>query len=87
MVESRQLKSTVEVINALGGLQGMRELIGAVPQQVHLWKVRGFFPSRYYMVMSRALTEKGFEAPPELWRQVTGTLNDGDRSAPAIAGN
>lgn len=69
--ESRTLRTTVEVLEVLGGFRTAALLTGAQVPNAELWQRTPTFPSRYFFVMSKALRKKGFSAPPELWGQVT----------------
>ena len=67
----RMLTTTSGVINALGGNQAVKRLIGAASRQtVSNWRRFKTFPSNTHAVLSAALTAIGLEAPRELWGQV-----------------
>jgi hypothetical protein len=64
---SEQLKTTSEVMDALGGNAAVAELTGSKIKAV--WNWRGFetFPSNTYVAMTDALLQKGLSAPATLW--------------------
>jgi hypothetical protein len=70
-VESPELKTKEEVLEALGGDHGAAALTGSDYKNVETWKRARTFPSRYFLVMTFALHQRGYTAPPELWGQVT----------------
>jgi hypothetical protein len=70
-MNGRVLKTTTEVIDALGGNSAVQQLIGAASRQtVSNWRRFKTFPSNTHAVMSAALTAIGKEAPRSLWGQV-----------------
>lgn len=69
--DSRQLSTTIEVMVALGGLQPVSALTGSQYSATENWSRAKTFPSRYFLVMWTALRNSGYDAPPELWGQVT----------------
>ena len=62
-----ELRTTSEVIDALGGNPAVAELTSSTPKAV--WNWRGFqtFPSNTYVAMTQALRAKGKTAPATLW--------------------
>jgi hypothetical protein len=57
-----------EVVDALGGHQGVGVLTRQLPHAVKTWqKQRGRFPTKYYFTMKWALADAGYRAPLELW--------------------
>lgn len=61
------LKSTSDVIEALGGIHAVAKLVGArTPTVVNNWRRRGF-PARFYPKMNHALASAGLTAPSKLW--------------------
>lgn len=71
-----RITTTPDAIAALGGTEAVRELTGRQPKAISNWRARGFFPSATYVVLSRALRDLGYEAPPELWRQISAERHD-----------
>lgn len=69
--ESGELKTKEEVLEKLGGDHGAAALTGSEYKNVETWKRARTFPSRYFLVMTFALYQRGYTAPPELWGQVT----------------
>lgn len=68
-----ELRTTEEVINALGGNPGVVALIGAKHgSAVSNWKRLGKFPAKTYKIMKDALHERSLDAPDELWSIVHG---------------
>lgn len=64
----RHLKTTQQVVTALGGLPAVCELTDANIKQAWNWVGRaGTFPARKYVVMHRALKRRGATAPARLW--------------------
>lgn len=61
------LRTTDEVFDALGGLPGVQYLTRSKYKTVHFWKQSGSFPSRFYVLMTGALRERGLSADPSLW--------------------
>jgi hypothetical protein len=64
-----QLRSTDDVIDALGGTNAVAGLTGRGAPGVSNWRVRGYFPPRTYLAMTQALMAKGLVAPAWLWEQ------------------
>lgn len=69
--ESRELKTTVDVMRELGGIGPVSALTGSSTKNTENWSRAETFPAHYFLVMTFALHGKGLSAPPELWRQVT----------------
>jgi hypothetical protein len=67
-----KLKTHEEVINALGGYDGLMALTGATYNQARNWGRTAMpdFPSKTYLVMQDELRKRGHTAPPELWRMI-----------------
>lgn len=69
--EISQLETVDHVIDALGGVSSVCELIGARKkrswQRVDNWRLRGRFPSDTYVVLTDALKARQFSAPARLW--------------------
>lgn len=67
---STELTTAREVFKALDGYPGMAELVGANYKQAFNWISTGQFPSRFFVVMSRALEKRGYTAPSSLWGMI-----------------
>jgi hypothetical protein len=66
----KRLRTVDEVVEVLGGLDGVCELTEANLKQAWHWVGRaGQFPAQYYVVMTRSLRRRGYEAPARLWNQ------------------
>jgi hypothetical protein len=64
----KRLRTVDQVVEVLGGLGGLCRLTGANFKQAWHWTGRaGQFPAQYYVVMTRALRRRGYEAPARLW--------------------
>lgn len=66
-MEAAPLTSTVDVIDALGGIQATAELTGSSYKATANWKSFATFPANTYLVMTQALAGKGLSAPASLW--------------------
>lgn len=64
---SAKLKTSSDVIDALGGLTAVARLTGASSGAVWNWRQRGF-PSQTFLILTAALTARGLKAPASLWR-------------------
>jgi hypothetical protein len=79
-----ELGTVDAVLDALGGVTAVAELTGdfysssrregarkheAYPT-VHYWKQTGAFPPKTYVLLITALAEKGYTAPPSLWKMI-----------------
>jgi len=64
---SDMLRSTEQVIDALGGYHAVIRMTGATPQVVSNWKKFKTFPSNTYTLMQGALARVGKSAPDSLW--------------------
>jgi hypothetical protein len=62
-----QVKSIPEIIERLGGVAAVADLVGVGQTTVYHWPVRGF-PPETYVVLMRALELQGLTAPPSLWQ-------------------
>lgn len=68
MTARRQLKSTAEVVEALGGYRAVATRYDVAYQAPHNWvNYMPHIPSRLYVAMSEALAEQNLQAPPALW--------------------
>lgn len=67
---SRDLKTTLAVIETLGGMPEVGRLTGYPPKQVWNWKASGQFPAKTYLILTDALRSIGKTAPASLWGMV-----------------
>lgn len=63
-----------EIFEALGGTAGVAHIAGVKYNCASNWKSFGRIPPQYYLVMIRALAERGYGANPEHWRMVEAPL-------------
>ena len=61
------LRTTNEVIGALGGYRAVINLTGTSPQVVTNWKNQDTFPARFFVLMDAELRKRGYRAPASLW--------------------
>ena len=61
------LKTTSEVVEALGGYLAVAEITGSKPKAVSNWPRFDTFPARTYVALTSALLAKGQTAPAKLW--------------------
>jgi hypothetical protein len=66
------LKTTSEVMDALGGNLAVAEITGSKPKAVSNWRRFETFPSKTYLAMTNALLAKGKQAPASLWKMEEG---------------
>lgn len=67
----RTLRTTKEVVDALGGLSAVCKLTGANTKQAWNWVGRAeTFPANTYVVLTTALRRRRAKAPPHLWSMV-----------------
>ena len=62
------LQTADQVLEALGGSQGVAEITGSKLNAVGNWKIIKSFPANTYVVMTAALAARGKRAPASLWR-------------------
>jgi hypothetical protein len=62
-----ELRTTSEVIIALGGNRPVAELTRSTHKAVSNWRGFSKFPSNTYLAMTAALAAKGKTAPASLW--------------------
>ncbi len=63
------LDTTAQVIDALGGIAEVAKLTGRNYDAVEKWRnARGVFPPSTFLVMTKALQQRGASAPLSLWR-------------------
>lgn len=64
----RRLSTAAQVVDCLGGLPKVCEIVDANYKQAFNWSGRsGTFPASTYFLMQRALARRGATAPPHLW--------------------
>jgi hypothetical protein len=64
----KKLRTPLEVIEHLGGVDRVCELTGANAKQVWHWYGRaGKFPANTYVALKRALRRRDCYAPDHLW--------------------
>jgi hypothetical protein len=64
----QHLTTAKQVVNHLGGLPRVCDLVGANIKQAQNWPGRaGRFPASTYVVMQRALKRRRATAPARLW--------------------
>lgn len=61
------LKTTAEVVDALGGYLAVAEITGSKPKAVSNWPRFNTFPAKTYVALTEALLAKGKTAPATLW--------------------
>lgn len=67
-MEMRALKTVAEVIEKCGGLTAVARLTGRKDlRSAWNWKVNGRFPPNTFLVLTNALMERNYTAPPALW--------------------
>jgi hypothetical protein len=62
-----ELKTTSEVVDALGGYLAVAEITGSKPKAASNWPRFETFPSNTYVALTSALLAKGKTAPATLW--------------------
>jgi hypothetical protein len=62
-----ELKSTSEVMDALGGNGAVAEMTGRTGKAVSNWRKFSSFPSNTFVILKSALALKGFIASDALW--------------------
>jgi hypothetical protein len=63
----RELHTTSEIMDALGGTQAVADLTGRKYSAAFNWRTIGAFPANTYVVLWTALHERGYSAHPRLW--------------------
>lgn len=86
-VEIRELTTTSDVIEALGGVSEVARITGAKYPAAYNWTKFVVFPAKTYVVMQEALAALGCSAPASLWGMVPApsTQPDHDQRAEASA--
>lgn len=70
-IGSRRLRTKAEVMEELGGIEGLSELTGSGYKATENWTRAKTFPARFHALMTFELRKRGFEASPSIWGQVT----------------
>jgi hypothetical protein len=73
------LRTTNDVIDALGGTKAVAVLTGKSPQSVTNYRLAPRFPADTFLIMRDALQRIGCDAPPSLWgiRELTEAPSEG----------
>jgi hypothetical protein len=64
---TKNLRTARTVIAALGGTPKVAALTGAKYSRAFNWLSKGYFPSWTYLLITKALAERGLTASPSLW--------------------
>lgn len=64
---SKNLGTSSEVIDALGGTSATARLTGRKPQHVTNWRASGRLPADTFLIVKKELKAIGHDAPPSLW--------------------
>lgn len=67
---ARELTTTAEVIDALGGNPVVAKMTGRNAKAVSAWRSFEAFPPDTFLVLNDALASKKMAAPTSLWRMV-----------------
>lgn len=67
MVDSTELETAAEVMDALGGNAAVADLTGSRATAVSNWRSFGKFPAKFYVLMTDELRRRGLRAPALLW--------------------
>ena len=65
----RRLTTQPQVIDALGGIASVREMLDANRKQAWHWTRTGLFPAYTYPIIQRALKRRGCRAADDLFAQ------------------
>jgi hypothetical protein len=63
----KTLRSTADIIDALGGIEAMAELTGTSENGVYNWRSGKQFPADTYRLIKDELKEIDADAPDHLW--------------------
>jgi hypothetical protein len=66
-MSGKKLKSTVAVIDYLGGDRRVAEILGTDHKAVYNWRRFRIFPASTYVALQAALQYYGRTAPDKLW--------------------
>ncbi len=64
----KEITTVPQVIKALGGPTATGRIVGKSPQSANNWRLANKFPAKTFPAMTSALAERGYSAPPSLWR-------------------
>lgn len=70
MDATRELTTTAEVIDALGGVSPVAALTGRKYGAAFNWKGFAKFPADTFLVLQDALRARGMTAPSSLWGMI-----------------
>lgn len=62
-----ELQTTKEIIDELGGTEGISALTGANAKAISVWRSHGRFPWKTYPAITASLRKRGKTAPQTLW--------------------
>lgn len=68
---ARELTSTKQVVDELGGLSAVAALTGSKYKTVWMWQSSGAFPAKTFLVLTAELRKRGKSAPASLWGMTT----------------
>ena len=63
----REIKTVAEVLDLLGGNQGVALLTHATHKAVSNWRQAKKFPANSYLIINERLRQLGYTAPTTLW--------------------
>ena len=67
----RKLKTTTEVIEALGGIQATADIAKTTYSNAANWNSwLDYFPPKFHPAMTRELARRGYTADDSLWRVI-----------------
>lgn len=66
----RELHTTCEIMDALGGTQAVADLTGRKYSAAFNWRAFGAFPANTYIAITTALEAHDYTASPKLWGMV-----------------
>lgn len=69
---ARELQTTAEVIQALGGYRAIAKITGRKDGAASNWGRFETFPANTYVAIRTALAERGLSAPDRLWGMKSG---------------
>lgn len=75
-MNATELNSAAAVVDALGGISAVATLTGRNYKAAAMWKSLNKFPANTYLILTKALADKGESAPIELWGMAPALEND-----------